>query len=307
MPLEARKFIFTVSLCAMLAVNPVLADKVENPADLGTSHDVYVESTIDMAESGIAGVQYVNRMVGVAGAAAQKAEDHAASAGGSAFNAATSAANAQTAADNAADDAAAAAASAKAANEALSTKVDKAQGADKKNLAMVTDDKGSVYPGYISAGMITNGEEATVMLVKSTGVLAKTAWGKIDSEYISDGAITSDKISKYAVTADKMKYGLSKAGMPLVVEWKNNTTGLAFGVGSMLPSGIAAGNENGVALVSQKLIDASGNSKYTTEWGQVGTAGIADAAITPEKTAGVVGAIPVGAADSTTYGSFWIE
>ena len=42
-------------------------------------------------------------------------------------------------------------------------------------------------------------------------------------------------------------------------------------------------------------------------WGQVGCAGIADAAIALEKTVGVVGAIPVGAADSTTYGSFWIE
>jgi hypothetical protein len=58
-----------------------------------------------------------------------------------------------------------------------------------------------------------------------------------------------------------------------------------------------------VATVGHILkLDGTGDAY----WEHVGILGIADAAVTPEKTAGVVGAIPVGAADSTTYGSFWV-
>ena len=277
MPFKARKYIFTVSLCAMLAVNPVLADKVENPADLGTSHDVYVESTIDMAESGIAGVQYVNRMVGVAGAAAQKAEDHAASAGGSANDAATSAKNAQTAADNAADDAAAAAASAEAANKALSTKVDKAQGADKKNLAMVTDADGTVYPGYISTDMIAdmavtadkiaNGAGGHILVSFSGSDGAGAEWGQVGSAGIADDAVTTSKIANSAVTWDKIADGAVRTYSILN--------------GAVTTDKISTVDANG--LYSTGVMIASGPNG--AEWGQVGTADIASGAVTTDKIA----------------------
>ena len=186
MPFEARKFIFTVSLCAMLAVNPVLATAPGENESVGSAHEVYVESNLNKATNGIAGVGYVNRMIDAAGNAAQQAENHAAAAG----------AHAQSAAQSATE-----------AHEVLADKVNIDQGADDKNKAMVTDDKGSVYPGYISTDMITKGEDATVLLVQSTGTNARAAWGKIDSEYISGGAVTTDKIADRAVTRDKIAPG----------------------------------------------------------------------------------------------------
>ncbi|MBO5739842.1 MAG: hypothetical protein J6R52_02130, partial [Alphaproteobacteria bacterium] len=295
MPLEARKFIFTVSLCAMLAANPVLATAPTNDEDLGTTHDVYVESTLNQATNGIAGVSYVNRMVNAAGNAADAAEAHAAAAGAHALSAAQSA-----------DEA----------HKVLADKVNIDQGASNK--AMVTDDKGTVYPGYITNDMIDDnavtadkikrGEEATVLLVQLTGLHARTAWGKIDSGHISDGAVTTDKIAEGAVTADKLDlHHEVKAGMPLVIEWKNNTTGMTYGAGTILPSGIVSADENGMALVSQKHVDSSGRASYVTEWGQISSVGIANGAVTIDKTAGVVGMVPEGSPDATTYSQMWIE
>ena len=133
MPYDVKRFIFSVSLCAMLAANPVLATAPTNDEDLGTTHDVYVESTLNQATNGIAGVSYVNRMVNAAGNAADAAEAHAAAAGAHALSAAQSA-----------DEA----------HKVLADKVNIDQGADDKNKVMVTDDKGTVYPGYITNDMI---------------------------------------------------------------------------------------------------------------------------------------------------------
>ena len=295
MPYDVKRFIFTVSLCAMLAANPVLATAPTNDEELGTTHDVYVESTLNQATNGIAGVSYVNRMVNAAGNAADAAEAHAAAAGAHALSAAQSA-----------DEA----------HKVLADKVNIDQGASNK--AMVTDDKGTVYPGYITNDMIDDnavtldkikrGEDASVLLVRSTGISAHMAWGKIDNEHISDGAVTSDKIAKGAITADKLYlFHEVKAGMPLVIEWKNNTTGMTAGPGTILPSGIVSADENGMALVSQKHVDSSGRASYVTEWGQVSSVGIANGAVTIDKTAGVVGMVPVGGEGANTYGSLWIE
>ncbi len=284
---DVKRFMFSVSLCAMLAANPVLATAPTNDEELGTAHDVYVESTLNQATNGIAGVSYVNRMVKAAGNAADAAEAHAAAAGAHALSAAQSA-----------DEA----------HKVLADKVNIDQGTDNKNLAMVTDDKGTVYPGYITNDMIDDnavtadkikrGEEATVLLVQSTGTAAHTAWGKIDNEYISDGAVTSDKLD--------LRHEV-KAGMPLVIEWKNNTTGMTYGHGTILPSGIVSADENGMALVSQKHVDSSGRASIVTEWGQVSSVGIANGAVTIDKTAGVVGMVPEGSPDATTYSQMWIE
>ena len=104
--LYTEKFVFTVSLCAMLAVNPVLA--VTNPVEAkaaAKSGTPGVVSTVysdwaGRATSGIAGVSYVNSAVDAAGNAAQWAENHAAVA---AQNAASAAKSASDAADSASD------------------------------------------------------------------------------------------------------------------------------------------------------------------------------------------------------------
>ncbi len=95
-----QKFFFAVSFIAMLAAGVAHANTASGDA-VGTAHTVYTaannkgSSTVTDASSGIAGVTYVNRMVNVAGNAAQQAENHAASAGASALSAAAAAAEAK--------------------------------------------------------------------------------------------------------------------------------------------------------------------------------------------------------------------
>lgn len=108
------KFVFAVSLVAMLAVSSAWAN---DPADtssttdtVATEHTVYEDQT-PINGAGIAGVSYVNKAVNKAGASAQAAEAHAAAAGQSALDAADSAAEA--------------ASSAQSANNALANKQDK--------------------------------------------------------------------------------------------------------------------------------------------------------------------------------------
>ena len=71
------------------------------PSGLGpiTAADGITAALSQFKDSGIAGVTYVNRMVGVAGGAAQQAEDHAAAAGAYAIAAAQSADEAKSALD----------------------------------------------------------------------------------------------------------------------------------------------------------------------------------------------------------------
>ncbi|MDO4423771.1 MAG: hypothetical protein Q4C08_03180, partial [Pseudomonadota bacterium] len=180
MPYDVKRFIFSVSLCAMLAANPVLATAPTNDEDLDTTHDVYVESTLNQATNGIAGVSYVNRMVNAAGNAADAAEAHAAAAGAHALSAAQSA-----------DEA----------HKVLADKVSIDQGADNKNKAMVTDDAGSVYAGYVAPGMIeasaTPNASVLLTLSGSTGIYA--GWGQVESVNIADKAVTSAAIAGGAV------------------------------------------------------------------------------------------------------------
>ncbi|MDO4423546.1 MAG: hypothetical protein Q4C08_01985, partial [Pseudomonadota bacterium] len=50
-----------------------------------------------------------------------------------------------------------------------------------------------------------------------------------------------------------------------------------------------------------------GSGKSLTYWGKICGPSLAEGAVTIDKTDGVVGAIPIGSADATTYGQFWIE
>ena len=110
------KFVFVVSLVAMLAVGSAWANTPGKNESVGTAHTVYTDQSPTSTEgeggtTAIAGVTYVNRAVNKAGAAATAAEQHAAAAGKSALAAAESATQA--------------ASSAKSANDALSGKQDK--------------------------------------------------------------------------------------------------------------------------------------------------------------------------------------
>ena len=96
------KFVFAVSLVAMLAVSSAWANAPGTGESVGTAHEVYGESLSEEA-TGIAGVSYVNRVVNKAGASAQAAEAHAAAAGQSALDAASSAAAAASSAQSAND------------------------------------------------------------------------------------------------------------------------------------------------------------------------------------------------------------
>ncbi len=284
MPYDVKRFIFSVSLCAMLAANPVLATAPTNDEELGTTHDVYVESTLNQATNGIAGVSYVNRMVNAAGNAADAAEGHAAAAGAHALSAAQSA-----------DEA----------HKVLADKVNIDQGAS--NMAMVTDDKGTVYPGYITNDMIDDnavtfekfgaekyqqpknnaGSDGVVLTWSITGDNNMFGWRKINNAFIDDGAVTSDKIDNGAVTKDKIADGAVTRDKITAAAWSDSS-------GYVLDAAVGS-----VLTVSNK--DGS------VSWEKVKTAGIANGAVTIDKTAGVVGMVPVGSADATTYGQFWIE
>ncbi len=414
--LYTKKFVFTVSLCAMLAANPVLA--VTNPVTAAAgakSGTPGVVSTVysdwaGRADSGIAGVTYVNNAVDAAGNAAQWAENHAAAAAQSAKSAAGSASDAAKVLEKAVlrpDDvvkegkavgseslpvyvkadgtvktitsyegkaATAGTAdkakadingdqidttyekvgnkvttlsdtptdtqypSAKLVHDKLAEKVDKDQGADKKNLAMVTNDDGTVYPGYITNDMIAeksvsatnklhagNYNEFKVLKAGTSGLgvnpkYITTEWGFITKDNIDDGAVTTSKIAddavtRYkiadgAVTSDKMNSNGAAPGQALVPGPGTGTSVIWGQVGSdgiangaVTAEKIAAGSD----MVGDVLLTKSGASGFYAEWGRVISESIAKGAVTIEKTAGVVGMVPVGSADATTYSQMWIE
>ena len=137
------KFVFAVSMVAMLSCGVAWASAPSGSETVATEHKVYevaanagaTNAATDLA-TGIAGVTYVNRMVNMAGNAAQLAEDHAAAAGTYAIEA-----------EKAAQDA----------EGALSGKLDNKFNLDAEKNAIVTTDKdGNAKPVAISdAGLGT--------------------------------------------------------------------------------------------------------------------------------------------------------
>ena len=319
MPYDVQRFIFSVSLCAMLAVNPVLATAPTNDEDLGTTHDVYVESTLNQATNGIAGVSYVNRMVNAAGNAAELAEGHAAAAGAHALSAAQSA-----------DEA----------HKVLADKVSIDQGANNKNKAMVTDDTGSVYAGYIAPSMIADGGtfEPSGPTLYSGFVLwsdfnGNVSWKIVDDKVLVPGSVTKHRIADGAVTLNKIAPPSS-----------GSTSGVLFSDGGvpswrkigsfMLESGAVTADkisvDSGLSGTSVLMGGMSGNAHWgkvtanmiaadsgqsgvlfsdggVPSWSKIESHMLQPGAVTIDKTAGVVGMVPVGSADATAYGQFWIE
>ncbi len=287
MPYDVKRFIFSVSLCAMLAANPVLATAPTNDEDLGTTHDVYVESTLNQATNGIAGVSYVNRMVNAAGNAAELAEGHAAAAGAHALSAAQSAAEA---------------------HKVLADKVNIDQGEDNKNKVMVTDDAGSVYPGYVSPSMIdasSPGPKVLVTLSGATGIYADwgdvepstikagfidgsgnyfsydkgkvlivnsggfAEWGVVGQLGIANSAVTTDKIASGAVRMDKIADNTIHLGKLRYI--------------NAYASGVVS---DGIPLITD---GATGLALS-----QISSVGIADGAVTADKIGADTSAISVG-------------
>lgn len=111
--MRKNSYIFTAILAIVVSTGAWAdAPKNDDEREAGTVHDVYKPT--NLAESGIAGVTYVNRVGEMAGAAAAAAESHAADASKSAYAAQSSANAAAGAASNA--DAKAGAAATAAAN-----------------------------------------------------------------------------------------------------------------------------------------------------------------------------------------------
>ena len=158
----------------------------------------------------------------------------------------------------------------------LAKKVDKDQGVDNKNLAMVTNNAGSVYAGYVAPSMIADGGKIDNSNINSySGFVlwsdhdGNVSWKRVDDEFLASGAVTAAKIADGAVTAAKIANGA--------------VTAAKIANGAVTAEKIAAGS--GVT-VGDVLLTKSGSSGLYTVWGQVGSAGIADAAVTTNKISG---------------------
>ena len=280
MQYNARKFLITVSLCAMLAANPVLATAPSEDESVGDAHtNIYVEATnvglkdaLNDVASGVAGVTYVNRMVNLAGNAAIKAESAAAS------------------------------------------KVSIEQGPGNKNKALVTNEDGSVYPGYVTSDMIaddavTKDNIAGITGVEYDGYVMRSAadgsvsWGQVGTNGIADKAVTTDKISggydgyvmhteengsvswgpvgpnsiaSGAVTEDKIGIGAVTEGK--IADDAVTTNKIANGaVTTDKISGIDGVEYDGYVMRTDEYGSVS--------WGQVRANGIANGAVTEYKIA----------------------
>lgn len=331
--MSITKLFLSVSVIAMFAVGSAWATDPKNTSDtddtVATSHsaDIYPSALepITTAEgiagavsqfkdSGIAGVTYVNRMVGVAGGAAQQAEDHAAAAGASAIAA-------QTAADEAKE-------SADEAKSALNDKFDNTSTV--KNAIVTTDANGKVAPVQIvdkgtgtyvtdvvvNAGTVTlsrgtpkvselenDSDYATMSAVnaKLTKAQGSTNANKAvitdASGDIITGTIATDMITDGAVTSAKIADGTVD-----LADLASNSVNSA----KIVDASVAAADLASNSVTTAKITDLNVTTAKIAA-SAVTTAKIADSAVTAAKTSGVIGSIPSGSATSTTYATIWVE
>ena len=187
-----KKFVFAVSLVAMMAVSNAWAtDPASTPSTsdtVGTAHSVFTAYTPTEAGSkaGIAGVTYVNRAVNSAGNAAIAAENHAAASGAYAIDAKTAAQQANTAA----------AAAQAAANAAQATA---SEGVTKANAAQQTaDSKVSIAQGTTNAGkgLVVDATSGNLTL---TDVATQAELNAVSS--VANAAQTAGQVSSAISTA----------------------------------------------------------------------------------------------------------
>ena len=196
------KFVFAVSMVAMMAVN--------------------------VANAEIAATSYVDKGVTTATNAANAAQKSANAANTAAGNAQTSANNAQVAADNAQASADAAAASAEMANDAVAKKEN---ASNKVNALTDTTDKDTAFPTVtltetlISeanndvmdnvntklASVSSSGTGSVVKAVAKDGTAVKATLGYVTTSDITDGTITNADIASNAAIAISKISGLQTA------------------------------------------------------------------------------------------------
>ncbi len=188
------RFVFAVSLVAMLAVGSAWADAPAAGGSLGNPHDVY-QTQLPTDAKGIAGVSYVNKAVNVAGASAQAAEAHAAAAGQHALDAAASATEAKT--------------SAQSANDALANKADKS---DLNNYATTT----AVNAKEATANKLTS--TATTTVSESNKDTLYPSVGKVQSMINALDVTDSAQAGKYvsAVSETDGKITVTRASLPTI-------------------------------------------------------------------------------------------
>ena len=204
------KFVFAVSLVAMLAVGSAWANTPGDNEKVDKVHDVYTDQS-PTTGAGMAGVSYVNRAVNKAGASAQAAEDHAAAAGKSALDAA--------------DSAAAAASSAKSANDALLNKQPKStadyQMGNKSGgwTTMTTTQQNALNSGVTSTTKVTRpastavGSETLPVYVNSNGVAtAITRYGGTAAKATADASGNNIE-NTYATKAQLSSLGDTQSGL----------------------------------------------------------------------------------------------
>lgn len=187
------KFVFAVSLVAMLAVSSAWASLPGNDEDVGDVHTVYTnQSPTDTKVEGgtaIAGVTYVNRAVNKAGAAATAAEQHAAAAGKSALAAADSAAAAAKSADDA--------------NTALADKQ------DKSTAVKVTTSGTAVGSATVPVYVNSNGVATAITSYEGTAAkaTADASGNDIESTYATKAQFDSlgDRHSELVNTVNELK------------------------------------------------------------------------------------------------------
>ena len=191
------KFVFAVSLVAMLAVGSAWANAPVGDEKVDKVHDVYTDQA-PTTGAGIAGVSYVNKAVNKAGASAEAAEAHAAAAGASALAAQKSADDAAKSADNA--------------NNALAGKQDKLTTSNIKG-------SGSVTVG-ISNGVITvSGTDNNTTY--STGTATTSGLTKL---YTSTGTKTDGTMTQAALkTALDGKLSTSGTAAKATADASGNT------------------------------------------------------------------------------------
>ena len=327
------KFVFAVSLVAMLAVGSAWA---YDPADtssttdtVATEHTVYTDQT-PTTGTGIAGVSYVNKAVNKAGASAQAAEDHAAAAGKSALAAADSAAQAAT--------------SAKKANDALAGKQDKLgftpENVANKVTSVTSASTNTQYPSaqavyqYVSGEIGTLGGENNGLkqrvdtlesAVTAKGALqevvgdAKSGLVKDVADLKADKEATANKLTSTATTtvSDTNKDTL----FPTVGRVQSMINALDVTDAAQTGKYVSAVSEtDGKIKVTRATLPTIGTSSLTIKNGATNTniatfGANATAAVTatiPAASATVaglakIGVIPSGSVESASYASIWVE
>lgn len=325
------KFVFAVSLVAMLAVSSAWANVPGNDEDVGDVHTVYTDqsptSTDVVGGTAIAGVTYVNRAVNKAGASATAAEQHAAAAGKSALAAAESAAQA--------------ASSAQSANNALVNKQDKSTAV--KVTTSGTAVGSETVPVYVNSdGVATaitrysgtaakatadgSGNTITTTYEKLSNKYKTTTTTEIDNSnkdtfYPSIGKVqlmiddtkqyVDDQITAYDGGIGETLDNLTNSKQDKLTAANVTTTGTGNVVTAVSASGGKVTVTKGVSVNNATLTIKNGATSedlatFTANSSTGATATIPAASATVAGLA-KIGVIPSGSETASAYAAIWVE